>query len=74
MMRATSSELAVWRGRISDREREHRAWGSIETEMWRALVAEREHALDYEARVREMAADRREADRAIDWRWTWPTT
>jgi hypothetical protein len=61
-MRATSSELAVWRQRIGDREREHRSRGSIETEMYRALEAERWHALDYEARVRELAADRRQMD------------
>jgi hypothetical protein len=61
-MRATSSELAIWRQRIGDREREHRSRGSIEHEVFGALEAERWHALDYEARVRELAADRREMD------------
>lgn len=67
-MRASSSELAIWRQRIGDREREHRSFGSIELEVFGALEAERWHALDYEARVREMAADRRELANAADLR------
>jgi hypothetical protein len=57
-MRASSLELAVWRQRIADHERGSN--GSLELEMYRALCAERWHSIDMEARVREMAADRRE--------------
>ena len=67
-MRATSGELAIWRQRIGDREREHRSFGSIECEVFGALEAERWHALDMEARVREQAADRRELE------WDYMTT
>jgi hypothetical protein len=57
-MRASSSELAAWRVIVADRN--HTGMRNLTGDLYDALIAERWHSIDMEARVREMAADRRE--------------